>query len=219
MTDAHVCASCYANLWDTELAAGRLVCFRCEDQAAEKLHAIRGTFKRLDSLDALMKVSAAVDGPRGTGREAPAPLRIAILNQTGPGGVVTQLQSGIEDSWRKALGWTIAPTRHHGDIDGVTMFLINNLPWACERYGEIADDLATIAKIHSTLSGLETGDRKPRSFAAYCATVDCEGQLRITVKTSRATCPACGTRYDKTGLAGLHTELDPDPVPVQQPAA
>lgn len=217
MTDAHVCASCDTNLWDTELAAGRHVCYRCEDRAAEQLHTIRGTFKRLDSLDALTKGAAGGEGPRGAGRELPAPLRIAILNQTGPGGVVTQLQSGIEDSWRRALGWTIAPTRHHGDIDGITVFLINNLPWACERYDEIADDLKTIADIHNTLTSLETGERKPRSFAAYCQTPDCEGQLRITLWTARATCPACATRYDKAGLAGLRTELDPSPA--QQPAA
>lgn len=216
MTDAHVCASCNANLWDTELGAGRYVCYRCEDQAAEQLHTIRGTFKRLDNLDALMKVTAGSDGPRGATGEAPAPLRIAILNQTGPGGVVTQLQA-IEDDWRKALGWSIAPTRRHSDIDGVTVFLINNLPWACERYDEIADDLKTIANIHSTLNSLETGERKPRAFAAYCGAPDCEGQLRITLKTSRATCPACDTRYDKASLSGLRTELDPDPV--QQPAA
>jgi hypothetical protein len=216
VTDAHVCASCNANLWDTELAAGRHVCYRCEDRAAEQLHTIRGAFKRLDSLDALMKVSAGSDGPRGASREAPAPLRIAILNQTGPGGVVAQLQA-IEDDWRKALGWSIAPTRHHGDIDGVTVFLINNLPWACERYGEIADDLGTISNIHNTLNSLETGERKPRSFAAYCETEDCEGQLRITLWTARATCPTCSTGYEKAGLAGLRTELDPDPV--QQPAA
>jgi hypothetical protein len=217
VTDAHVCASCHANLWDTELAAGRRACYRCEDQAAEQLHAIRGIFKRLDSLDALTKVTAGSDSPRGASREAPAPLRIAILNQTGPGGVVTQLQSGIEDSWRKTLGWTVAPTRRHSDIDGITVFLINNLPWACERYDEIADDLKTIATIHSTLNGLETGERRPRSFAAYCNTEDCGGQMWITVKSSRATCSTCGTRYEKADIGGLRTELDPDPV--QQPAA
>lgn len=210
-TPAHVCTSCNANLWDTELAAGRHACYRCEDQAAEDLHAIRGQFKRLDSLDALTKVTVGSDGPRGASREAPAPLRIAILNQTGPGGAVTRLQA-VEDDWRKALGWSIAPTRHHADIDGVTVFLINNLPWACERYDEIADDLKTIADLHSTLKSLETGERRPRRFAAYCNTADCAGHLHITLWTAQATCPDCAHRYDKTGLAALRTELDPDEV-------
>jgi hypothetical protein len=166
-------------------------------------------FKRLDTTAALMKGRGAPAIGGGT-REAPAPLRIAILNQTGPGGVVTLLQD-IEDGWRKGLGWSMGAKRHHSDIGGAGAFLLNNLPWACEKYPEIAADLTTIASIHGTLTSLETGERGPRKFAAYCNTDDCDGQLRITLWTPRATCPTCGTNYDKTGLAGLLTELDADP--------
>jgi hypothetical protein len=210
------CTSCRAPLWDTELEAGRWACFRCEDQAAEQLHAIRGTFKRLNTLDGLMKTRGApAIGSRSN--EAPIPARLAVLNHTGPGGIVMRLQSGIEDAWRRALGWRPGPNRHHADIDGATTFLINNLPWACERYDEIAHDLKTIASIHGTLKALETGEPGPRKFAAYCSTDDCTGEMRITLWTVRATCPDCDTDYDKSGLAGLRTELDPDPA--VEPAA
>jgi hypothetical protein len=212
---AHLCTRCRTNLWDTELAAGRLACYRCEDFAVEQLRAIAAMFKRLDTTAALMKGRGAPAIGGGT-REAPAPLRIAILTQTGPGGVVTLLQDDIEDSWRKELKrtdprWGMGSKRHHSDIDGVISFLINNLLWACERYDEIAADLTTIASIHGTLTSLETGEPGPRKFAAYCGTDDCHGQMRITLWTPRATCPTCGTSYDKTGLAGLLTELDADP--------
>lgn len=210
------CYSCRNPLWDTEIQAGRYACYRCEDRATEQLHAIRGTFRRLNTIDGHTKIRAAAGGPSGS-KEAPIPPRLAVLNQTAPGGVVKQLQDGIEDSWRKALKaddprWTMGATRHHSDIDGVTTFLINNLPWACERYDEIATDLEAINRIHGTLKSLETGERGPRKFAAYCATDDCDGELRITLWTAQATCPQCGTWYGKTGLARLRTELDPDPV-------
>ncbi|MET9550575.1 hypothetical protein ABZY36_35520 [Streptomyces sp. NPDC006627] len=204
---APTCASCRTLLWDTEIAAGRYACYRCEDRGAEQLHAIRGAFKRLNTIDGLTKPQNGVCGPTGT-REAPIPPRLAVLAQTGPGGVVAQLQAGIEDSWRNALGWNPGPTRSLSDIDGATTFLINNLPWACERYEEIADDLEAITRIHNTLTSLETGERGPRKFTAYCATTHCTGQLRITLWTSHATCPTCTTSYDKTALAGLVTEYD-----------
>jgi hypothetical protein len=209
------CSNCDALLWDTELAAGRRACYRCEDAAAEQLHAIRGTFKRLNTLDGHTKVRAGASGPSGS-KEAPIPPRLAVLNQTGPGGVVPRLQSGIEDAWRKELKrtdprWTMGATRHHSDIDGVTTFLINNLPWACEKYPEIADDLKTIASIHGTLTSLETGERGPRKFTAYCKTDGCDGQLRITLWTTRSTCHGCGTEYDKEGIGGLDSEFGPNP--------
>ncbi|MEV6696267.1 hypothetical protein AB0M68_03765 [Streptomyces sp. NPDC051453] len=202
------CLACNSPLWAAEIQAGRLACFRCEGRASEQLHAIRGTFKRLDTVDGHTKVrGGGTSGPTGS-KEPPIPARLAVLNATGPGGVVAQLQSGIEDSWRKTLGWSMAATRSHRDIDGVTTFLINNLPWACEKYPEIADDLEAISSIHGTLTGMETGERGPRKFTAYCSTDDCHGEMRITLWTARATCPTCRTDYDKAGLGTLVTEYD-----------
>ncbi|WPO70236.1 hypothetical protein [Streptomyces sp. KN37] len=201
------CTCCHSPLWDTEIVAGRYACYRCEDRAVEQLQAIRAMFKRLDTIDGLTKAQNAACGPTGT-REAPIPARLAVLAQTGPGGVVAQLQAGIEDSWRAALGWTMIPNRTHRDIDGATTFLINNLPWACERYEEVADDLQAITTIHSRLNSLETGEAGPKKFTVYCDTDQCDGQLRITLWTSRATCSDCGTHYDKAQLAALGTQYD-----------
>ncbi|WP_069883491.1 hypothetical protein [Streptomyces luteocolor] len=207
LDDAPRCTSCRTLLWDTELAAGRYACYRCQDRAGGQLQAVRGMFQRLDSLDGLTKPQNAASGPLGT-REAPIPPRLAVLAQTGPGGVVAQLQAGIEDSWRKALGWTMIPDRPHRDIDGVITFLVDNLLWACERYEEIADDLRTIADIHTRLKTLETGEPGPKKFTAYCDTGGCDGEMRITLWTAHTACPACGTHYDKTGLAALATQYD-----------
>lgn len=216
MNDTPRCTACNRALWTTELAAGRWVCERCEADTAQQLRNLPALFRRISSLAALMKGSS----PGGIGspnREAPAPLKIGVLNLTANGGVVTQLQA-IEDSWRAALGWSMGATRHHTDIDGVTSFLTSNLRWACERYDEIADDLKKIRSLHGQLSGIDTGAPPPKRFAVYCGTDDCDGQMRISLDTEHATCPDCRTRYSKRELGDLDSQYGPNPTREQAAA-
>lgn len=206
---AHLCTRCRAGLWDSELGNGRWACGRCEQTAFDQLRALPALFRRLDQISALMKGSS----PGGIGsptREAPAPLKIAVLNLTANGGVVARLQA-IEDAWRAALGWTMGATRNHADIDGATTFLINNIRWACENYPEIADDLKTIKSLHERLKSLDTGEPRAKRFTIYCAGADCPGEMRVTLKSHYATCPDCGTEYDKVSIGDLDTEYGPNP--------
>ena len=202
--DTAVCVKCRRALWVTELEAGRWACARCESDTAQHLRDLPHLFRRVDQLSSLMKGSS----PGGIGspnREAPAPLKIGVLNLTAKGGVVTQLQA-IEDAWRQTLGWSMGPTRHHSDIAGVTSFLTNNLRWACERYEEIGDDLKKIASLHGQLSGIDTGERPPKRFDIYCSTTDCAGVMRITLNSTHATCHDCGTEYEGAELRELDNQ-------------
>lgn len=202
MTDtAPACVKCRRALWVTELEAGRWACARCEADTAQHLRDLPHLFRRINQMSALMKGSS----PGGIGspnREAPAPLKIGVLNLTAKGGVVTQLQA-IEDSWRQTLGWSMGATRHHTDIGGVTSFLTSNLRWACERYEEIGDDLKTIANLHGQLTSIDTGTPPPKRFEVYCSTDDCHGVMRITLNTMYATCHQCGTEYEGAELRDL----------------
>lgn len=207
--DTPRCTNCRRALWTTELEAGRWVCERCEHTAFEQLRAMPALFRRVDTLAALMKGSSA-GGIGSPNREAPAPLKIGVLNLTAKGGVVTQLQA-IEDDWRKVRARPMGPTRHHSDIDGVTEFLTINVRWACERYEEVADDLRTIARLHGQLSGIDTGAPPPKRFAVYCAAKDCNGTLKITLDTEHATCPDCRTAYSKAKLGRLDSQYGPNP--------
>lgn len=199
--DTPRCTCCRRALWTTELDAGRWACERCEQGAFQQLRDLPHLFRRIDTLAALMKGSSE-GGIGSPNREAPAPVRLAVLSLTANGGVVTQLQA-IEDDWRKVRARPMGPTRHHSDIDGVVEFLTINLRWACERYEEIADDLKTIGHLHARLSGLDTGQPAPRTFPAPCGTDGCGGEMRVTLRTAHATCPQCGTHYDKPGIAAL----------------
>jgi hypothetical protein len=206
---AHLCGKCRHNLWDSEIAAGRWVCGRCEHTAFERLRELPRLFRNLERLDALMKGSSGGGTAGGPSREIPAPLRLGILSLTANGGVVTQLQA-IEDDWRKALGWPMGATRHRADIDGATLFLINQLGWTCTNYPDIDDDLRTIGKIHALLKGLETGEPRARRFEVHCSQPDCTGRMAITMRDDQATCVDCGTDYTRDQLMRLDSQYGPN---------
>lgn len=210
------CTKCHAHLWDTELAAGRWACGRCEHTAFEQLRALPALFKSLDQLSALMKGSST--GQVGGTREIPAPLKLGILSLIAKGGVVTELQI-IEDDWRKALGWSMGATRHHADIDGATTFLINQLGWACSNYGEVDTDLRSIAHLHAQLDGITKGEPGPRRFTVYCGVADCGGAMNITMIVERSRCPDCGETYRRDQLMQLDSEYGPNTIREQEAAA
>jgi ribosomal protein S27AE len=212
-----ICGKCRHQLWDSELAAGRWVCGRCEHTAFERLRELPRMFRNLNTLQALLKGSSsgAIGGPS---REIPAPLRLGILALTANGGIVTQLQA-IEDDWRKALGWPMGATRHHADIAGVTVFLINQLGWISSNYSEVGDDLRTIGKLHARLKTLETGERRARVFEVHCAAEGCDGRMPITMRDDQATCPQCGTDYERTQLMRLDSQYGPNAARLREDAA
>ncbi|MFD5033632.1 hypothetical protein ACFWM0_24975 [Streptomyces sp. NPDC058405] len=185
---APACVHCHARLRDTELTARRWACLRCEAEAATHLRAIPGLFRRIDTLNTLVKGSSpsGLGGPR---HEAPAPLRIAVLNVTGPGGAATQLYT-IGNAWCDALGWPLF--ERPSSVATEAAFLTTNLRWACERYPDVAEDLRAISRIHDTLSSLDTGERQPRRIAVQCP---CGTTLKITLSTPGARCPGCETQY------------------------
>ncbi|KOT49938.1 MULTISPECIES: hypothetical protein [Streptomyces] len=209
LDDSPRCTRCRSLLWDDEMSPRRPACRKCERCSAEQLRAIPDLFRRLDRSAALMK-GASLGQIGGPSREIPAPLRLGILSLTAEGGVVTQLQA-IEDAWRQALGWSMGEKRHRADIDGAVTFLVNNLPWACDAYGEVADDLRTIASLHGRLAGIDSGEPPARRFAVYCAADHCDGRMTITLWTEHATCPDCHTPYDRDTLTLLDSEYGPNP--------
>lgn len=203
------CPACNRTLWHDELN----ICRRCEATTAAHLRELPRLFQQADQTAALFKTR----NPDAAGSGQPSqtsPVKLAALDLTANGGAVTRLQA-IEDSWRQTLGWTMGETRQRTDIAGVTTFLINNLRWACEEYDEIAADLKSVARLHSQLSNVLTGEPPARRFDVYCSTNDCAGVMNITLFTRTAACPACANWYDHVELRQLRSEFD-EPA---QPAA
>lgn len=207
---ATACTRCRAALWDTELAAGRWACGRCEQTGFDQLRALPALFRRIDQTSALIKGRSG-DLVAGTGSGSKPPLNLGILDLTCKGGVVEQLQA-ITDSWFLALRWQPGRTLRHDEIDEAVKPLINNIRWACENYSEIATDLKKISTLHGQLDRLDTGERPAHRIRVHCRTDDCHGRMVITMTTKWATCPDCGTEYDRDQLMRLDSDYGPNTI-------
>jgi hypothetical protein len=135
----------------------------------------------------------------------PIPANAEVLSLAAVGGVVTRLQ-GIEDAWRKELGWTVAPWRGNAGqtVPKLIEFLANNLPWACERYEPVGHDVEEIRRLHSDCTAALSPDPKPgRVRIGPCPEVfdsgPCGAQLTATVASPKVRCPQCRTEWPDMG--------------------
>lgn len=199
-----VCATprCARQLWANEV--GRQVCRPCEDQANTHLAALPGLFARLNTTAVLMR-GARKPGGGGGSNVPPIPPRLDVLALTGPGGIATRLRD-IEDAWRAALGWTVAPWRGNPAeaIPEHVRFLLNNLPWAADAYESVGQDVADLRRLHAETTAAILGERRPgRVPIGLCPialdTGLCRQQLTATAADHRVRCGNCGARWD--GLA------------------
>jgi DNA-directed RNA polymerase subunit RPC12/RpoP len=195
------CVACRRDLWENEYE--RQACRPCEDRAAGQLAEIGPLFARLDTTAALVRGSRRTSAAPSGSRTPPLPVSLAVLNLAAVGGVATRLLA-IEDSWRQALGWSLAPevrplTRVVGE--GLK-FLRNNLLWACSSYESVADDLEEIRRLHAEATAALSPDPRPgRVKIGSCPVVcedglPCRTPLTVTTANSRIRCGGCGSRWD-----------------------
>lgn len=194
------CTACGRDLWETEV--GRQACRICETRTSERLVELNRLFREINTSAALMRGSRRGGTPTSGSRTPPIPPRLEVLSLAAAGGVATRL-SDIEDSWRKVLGWTVAPWRGSpGEaVPEHVRFLVNNLPWACDSYESVDQDVEEIRRLHAECKQALSHDRKPgRVNVGYCPveTDDgrCGAQLTASAATSRIRCGECGAQWD-----------------------
>lgn len=214
---AYRCTHCPRLLYQDELS--RYACRICEDRATEQLAALPGLYAQLE---AALTPGATHTGGRVTAtRNPPLPAALQPLNLRGPGGIVTELQF-IEDSWRRTLGWTIAPFRGSlaQTLGPVVQFLTVNLPWACDAFEEVADDLKAISRLHAQATSAVTGERDARVPIGCCPVVDeetgapCGEKLKVSPWALVIRCTGCGTSWQRDEWLRLGATLRGFPVPV-----
>ena len=197
---AYRCTNCPRLLYTDEL--DRQVCRVCEDRATTQLQALPGLYGQLEHV---LVPGAGHGGSRVTAtRSAPLPTALQPLNLRGPGGIVSMLRD-IEDSWRATLGWTIATFRgdYQQTLGAVVPFLVNNLPWACAAYEEVAFDLQVIGRLHAQAQGVVTGERDVRVPIGCCPVVHeesgiaCGERLKVSPWALTIRCGGCGTRWQR----------------------
>jgi hypothetical protein len=190
-------------LWTDEL--NRIVCRPCEERTATRITELPALFAQLNTTAALMRGASRIGGGSTGSKTPPIPPRLEVLALVGPGGVAARLRD-IEDSWRKALGWTVAPWRGSPAqaVPAHATFLANNLLWACSSYESTGQDVDDLRKLHGECTAIVNNERKPGRVAiGLCpARVDdtlCGQQLTATAASHRVRCGTCGTRWETLG--------------------
>lgn len=80
-------------------------------------------------------------------------------------------------------------------------FLANNLPWACERYDSVGQDVQDLRRLHAECTAALSGDRRPgRVQIGLCPNPvegdPCAAQLTASAADHRVRCEQCGARWE-----------------------
>lgn len=194
---------CGKQLWVAEV--DRWACRPCEDRAACHIAELPALFAQLNTTAMLMKGAGRTGGATSGSRTPPIPPRLYVLNLVSPGGIAARLRD-IEDAWRAALGWNIAPWRGSPAeaIPRHAGFLANNLLWACGSYESVGQDIDDLRALHAECTALAAGDKRPGrvQIGACPVRVDdgwCGTQLTASTGSHRVHCGGCGGRWDGLG--------------------
>ncbi|MER5875475.1 hypothetical protein ABT119_06040 [Streptomyces sp. NPDC001910] len=187
-------------LWTDEL--DRLVCRPCEERTTGRLTELPALFARLNTTAALMRGAQRAGGGSTGTKTPPIPPRLDVLALVGPGGVAARL-SAIEDSWRQALGWTVAPWRGSPGqaVPQLVAFLTNNLLWACSSYEEVGQDIDDLRRLHTECTSIVND--KPRygnvKIGLCPVLIDdrrCGEQLYASARSFKTSCSTCLARWE-----------------------
>jgi hypothetical protein len=194
---------CERQLWVSEM--GRQSCRPCEDQTLARITELPALFRHLDTTASLMRGARRPGGGSFGSKTPPIPPRLEVLALVGPGGAAARLRD-IEDAWRKALGWTVAPWRGSPAqaVPQHVMFLANNLPWACEAYESVGQDIDDLRRLHGDCAAIVNDERRPGrvQIGACPAQLDdgpCAAPLTASAASHRVRCGNCGARWETLG--------------------
>lgn len=199
-----ITSNCGRRLWVNE--TGRMACRPCEDQTAKRLAELPGLFTQLNQTATLMRGAARGGGATSGSKTPPIPPRLEVLSLTAVGGAATRLRD-IEDAWRKALGWTVAPWRGSSAqaVPEHIKFLVNNLPWAVDSYESVGQDIDDLRRLHAECTAVAANERRPgrvaigRCPARYNDGTPCRAELTASAASHRVRCGTCGNRWETLG--------------------
>lgn len=197
---AYRCTNCPRLLHHSELS--RYTCRVCEDRAGEHLRSLASLYGRL--ADVLTPGAAPANAGRvTTSKTPPLPVALQPLNLRGPGGIVSVLV-GIEIRWLTANHFTLPGFRgsYEQELPVCIKVLVNQLPWACDEYEYVAEDLKLISGLHGQATSAITGERDIRVPLGTCPTVIdttsgelCGAKIQVSPWSPSIQCGQCKTRW------------------------
>lgn len=190
MNETHACIICSRDLWEDEL--GRYACRPCQQRIDTHLRELAGPRGLYARLCLRIQPDSRSTGTRVTGSPAaPIPGSLEVLSLTSNGGIVSTLESWVDDWASQGLGVRGDGGRLQHRVDQAVDTLRRNLEQACHRHPALDECAAEIRKIHGRSKGLVDG-AAPIEFRLQCP---CGGILKATLHTPGETCRQCGTQY------------------------
>jgi len=193
VNDAPACIVCHSALYAEEL--GRYVCRPCERRTAENLSALAGPGGLYARLCLRIQPGTRGGGQVVTGsRSAPIPASLDILSLTANGGLVSTLESWVEDWATYGLATIGAGGRLQYRVDRAVATLRLNLPRAVERHAAFDEFADEIGRTRRQAEAIICGGKGPTVFRVQCP---CGTAISTTMQTDGETCRRCRTEYSR----------------------
>jgi hypothetical protein len=196
---APACCICHSGLYDDEL--DRQACRPCICRTDENLLALAGARGLYAQLGQQLTPGAGNSGPAVSGsRTAPIPVRLEPLSLLAKGGVVTILQTWVDDWADHGRAQRTRGGSLQQQLDAAVQTLRFNLDWASAQHPAFAEFAHEVWQIKRQCEGQVTGERAPRRIGVACP---CGQTLRITLDTAGVVCPACAQQYGHSEALSL----------------
>lgn len=188
---ASTCCICPRQLLDHE--AGRFICTPCEHRIDQNLRKLAGPAGLYARLCLRIQPGRGGDGPvvtRSAGH--PMPCNEAVLTLTANGGIVSTLETWVEDWSTYGLGVHGTGGRLQHRVDQAVGTLRRNLGRAAYRHPALDEMAKEIFQIRRQSEAIISGERQPRRVAVQCP---CGTVSSVTLDTDGFECRGCQTEY------------------------
>ncbi|PVC73499.1 hypothetical protein [Streptomyces sp. CS081A] len=193
------CVICFADLWDDEL--GRLICRPCEQRIDYNLRQIAGPSGLYARLCLRTTPGKNSDGPVVSGtRGAPIPPNLHILNLVAGGGIVSDLETWVDDWASHGLTQPTHGGRLQHRVDHAVRALRLGLPRAAERHPALKNFSDEIQAIIRRCQPIICDEKPLQVIRVACP---CGRTISLTLATTGETCTGCHTTYDQRAVKEL----------------
>ncbi|MFD5566615.1 hypothetical protein [Streptomyces cadmiisoli] len=185
------CTICPRQLLDHE--TGRHICTPCEQRIDQNLRKLAGPAGLYARLCLRIQPGRGSDGPvvtRSAGH--PIPCNEAVLSLTANGGIVSTLETWVEDWASYGLGIHGPGGRLQHRVDQAVDTLRRNLTRAAHRHPAMDEFGREIYQAVRQAEAIISGERQPRRIPVTCP---CGTVTSVTLDTDGFECRGCQRGY------------------------